>query len=260
MFGQTFSPGDLATIALLVVLEGLLSIDNALVLAVLAGRLAPPLRVKALSYGLIGGLILRLTAAAAAVVLIRWSILELLGGAYLLWVAIRYFIGQRRKTPVSLEQVPHPIARLWPTVIAIELTDLAFAVDSILAAVALVGPAPRGSTATIHPKFWVIAIGGTLGVIFMRFAAAALAWILQRFPRLHRSAYLLIFLIGAKLVVDWAANDAAHPHRIDFQNPARIELWIFWACALICLGIGLVGWQNQKSETRTANRTRNPNA
>lgn len=144
MFGQTFSSGDLATISLLVVLEGLLSIDNALVLAVLAERLAPPLRFKALSYGLIGGLIMRLMATAAAAILIRWSIIELLGGAYLLWVAIRYLIGRPRKTPVSIGQAPHPTARLWPTIVAIELTDLAFAVDSILAAVALVGPAPHG--------------------------------------------------------------------------------------------------------------------
>jgi YkoY family integral membrane protein len=250
MLGQTFSPGDLATIALLVVLEGLLSIDNALVLGVLVHRLTPPLRAKALSYGLIGGLILRLAATAAAAILIRWSILELLGGAYLLWVSIRYFIGKPRKVAANPGQVS-PDAGLWPTIIAIELTDLAFAVDSILVAVALVGPAPRASTAMIHPKFWVIAIGGLLGVILMRFAAAGLARLLEHFPRMHRSAYLLILVIGLKLIVDWACNDAAHPHRIDFQNPGRVEMWIFWGCAMICLAAGLIKpeTRNQKSES-----------
>ncbi len=152
MFGQTFSPGDLATISLLVVLEGLLSIDNALVLAVLAQRVAPPLRIKALSYGLVGGLILRLAATAAAAILIRWSIIQLLGGAYLLWVAIRHFIARPRKTPVGIEQAPHPTAPLWPTIFAIELADLAFAVDSILAAVALVGPAPAARRRPFIPS------------------------------------------------------------------------------------------------------------
>jgi YkoY family integral membrane protein len=240
MFGQTFSPGDLATLALLVVLESLLSIDNALVLGVLAQRLAPRLRRKALSCGLIGGIILRLAATAAATLLIRWSILELIGGAYLLWISIRYFAGKPHKpsAPAGLVQPVH--AKLWPTVVGIELMDLAFAVDSILAAVALVGPAPRNSTAEIHPKFWLIAVGGVIGIILMRFAAAGLAGLLERFPRLHRSAYLLILLIGLKLVVDWAGNDPSHPHRIDFQNPARIEMWLFWGCALICLAFGLV--------------------
>ncbi len=239
MFGQTFFPGDLATLALLVVLESLLSIDNALVMGVLAHRLPPPLRRKALSYGLIGGIILRLAATAAATILIRWSILELLGGAYLFGVSIRYFIGAPHKSPTASESATSEGARFWPTVIGIEAMDLAFAVDSILAAVALVGPAPRNSNAEIHPKFWLIAIGGVIGIILMRFAAAGLAGLLERFPRLHRSAYMLILLIGLKLVVDWAVNDASHPHRIDFQDPARIEMWIFWGFALVCLGVGL---------------------
>ncbi len=143
MFGQTFSPGDLATIALLVVLESLLSIDNALVLGVLVQRLAPPLRAKALSYGLIGGIILRLTALAAAAILIRWSIIELLGGVYLSLVAIRYFVCPPGKASASSRPPPSVAARLWPTILGVELMDLAFAGDSILAAVALVGPAPR---------------------------------------------------------------------------------------------------------------------
>ncbi|MGD0462572.1 MAG: hypothetical protein ABSB74_08790 [Tepidisphaeraceae bacterium] len=239
MFGQTFSPGDLATLALLVVLVSLLSIDNALVLGVLVQRLAPPLRAKALSYGLIGGILLRLAATAAAAILIRWSIIELLGGAYLSWVSIRYFVGRPRKTSTNSQPATSATARFWPTIIGVELMDLAFAADSILAAVALVGPAPRNSSAEIHPKFWVIAIGGALGIVLMRFAAAGLAGLLERFGRLHRSAYFLILLIGLKLIVDWAFNDAHHPHRIDFQNPARIEMWIFWGCALICLAIGL---------------------
>jgi YkoY family integral membrane protein len=240
MFGQTFSPSDLATLALLVVLESLLSIDNALVMGVLVHRLAPRLRPKALSYGLIGGIILRLAATAAATILIRWSILELFGGAYLFWISIRYFIGKPRKLPTSSVAAISETARLWPTIIGVELMDLAFAVDSILAAVALVGPAPRNSTATIHPKFWLIAVGGVIGIILMRFAAAGLAGLLERFPRMHRSAYLLILLIGLKLIVDWAGNDPSHPHRIDFQNPARIEMWIFWGCALGCLAMGLI--------------------
>jgi len=240
MFGQTFAPGDLATVGFLVVLEGLLSIDNALVLGVLAQRIQPPLRMKALSYGLIGGLLLRLAAIAAAAVLLRFSILKLLGGIYLLWISLDYFAG--KKAEATSNDSPFLVGRgFWCTVAAIELTDLAFAADSILAAVALVGPAPPGSNAMFHPKYWVIAVGGMLGIVLMRFAAAAIAKILGRFPRLHRSAYLLVLLIGIKLLIDFAANNPSHPHRVDFQDPARIELWLFWLCAVICLAAGLTG-------------------
>src|SRR5208282_3734040 len=130
---------------------------------------------------------------------------------------------------------------LWRTIAAIEFTDLAFAADSILAAVALVGPAPPGSKSAIHPKFWVIAVGGMLGTVLMRFAAAGLARMIERFPSLHRSAYWLVLLIGLKLLIDWGFNSQAHPHRIDFQDPARPELWIFWCGALITLITGFIG-------------------
>jgi YkoY family integral membrane protein len=205
VFGQTFAPGDLATIFILVVLEGLLSIDNALVLGVIVQRLDPHLRKRALSYGLIGGFILRFVCIAA--LLLRFSILKLLGGLYLLWISIRYFIGKSHRG--QTHAITPQSARLWPTIAAIEFTDLAFAADSILAAVALIGPAPPGSNSLIHPKFWVIAVGGMLGIILMRFAAVGFAKIIERRPRLHRSAYFLVLLIALKLLIDWASTPRA---------------------------------------------------
>jgi YkoY family integral membrane protein len=237
MFGQTFAPGDLATIAVLVLLEGLLSIDNALVLGVLVQRIAPPLRSRALSYGLIGGFLLRLVCIAAAAILLRFSILKLLGGLYLLWISARYFLGKSRSRADRID-IPQRPGHLWQTIAAIEFTDLAFAIDSILAAVALVGPPPRGSKSAIHPKFWVIAVGGMIGIVLMRFAAAGLAKIIERFPRLHRSAYYLVSVIGLKLLIDWGFNSEAHPDRIDFQDPSRPELWIFWSVVLLALLAG----------------------
>ena len=80
----------------------------------------------------------------------------------------------------------------------IELTDIAFAVDSILAAMALAG--------SKRSKLWVVIVGGILGVILMRFAAALFIKLLDRFPRFELSAYLLVIVIGMKLVLDWGCN------------------------------------------------------
>jgi YkoY family integral membrane protein len=239
MFGQTFVPGDLATIGLLVVLEGLLSIDNALVLGVLVSRLDPSLRKRALMYGLVGGFTLRFICIAAATLLLKFTILKLLGGLYLIWISAEFFL--KKHHPVAGDtSTAVKSGRLWPTIVAIEFTDLAFAVDSILAAVALVGPAPTGSHSVLHPKFWVIVTGGMLGIILMRFAAAAMAKVMEQFPRLHRSAYLLVLLIGLKLLLDWGLNGPNHAHRVDFQDPSRPELWIFWGCVLLCLVMGFI--------------------
>ena len=86
----------------------------------------------------------------------------------------------------------------WGTVLVIELTDIAFAVDSILAAMALAG--------SRQSKLWVVIAGGILGVVLMRFAAALFVRLLDRFPRFEVSAYLLVIIIGLKLLADWGFN------------------------------------------------------
>ncbi|MDP9173533.1 MAG: hypothetical protein M3O30_06675 [Planctomycetota bacterium] len=244
MLGQTFSVNDLPTIALLVVLEGVLSIDNALVLGLLAGRLTPALRTRALSYGLIGALVFRLIAVLLAAYLMHWSVIKLLGGLYLIWVALKFFVDRQRTKNTPNPSIPshsRPSAGFWPTVAAIELTDIAFAVDSILAAVALVGGPPAGTLpGAIHPKLWVVFTGGMLGVVLMRFAAAVFARLLDRFPRLNGSAYLLVGLIGAKLIIDWAIHQSPHPENIDFQHPSSAAFWVFWTLMLGCLAFGFV--------------------
>ncbi|HYZ85925.1 MAG TPA: hypothetical protein VE621_16055 [Bryobacteraceae bacterium] len=272
MFGQTFSPQDIATILLLVVLEGVLSIDNALVLALLAKRLPKHLQAKALTYGLVGAFVFRFIAIGTAAFLLRWRIVKLLGGGYLIWVALRHFLsgqdaqdaervavgpdGQpivvkgpsdRALTPLEQEREmrdrlpiePPARAAFWPTVFVIEMTDIAFAVDSILAAIAVVGSAPAGHVGP-HPKLWVVLLGGILGVILMRLAAALFIRLLERFPRFETSAYLLVAVIGAKLLVDWGLNSPEHPHRADFHDPGAPAFWIFWLSMIFCLLFGFL--------------------
>src|SRR6188768_2964429 len=97
MFGQTFDLKDLATIGLLILLEGVLSIDNALVLGILAGRLPKNLQGRALTYGLIGAFVFRLIAIGTAQYLLKWRIVKFLGGAYLVYVAVKHFFFNDKK-------------------------------------------------------------------------------------------------------------------------------------------------------------------
>ena len=274
MYGQTFAANDLVLIGLLVVLEGVLSIDNALVLGLLAKRLPKAQQQRALTYGLAGAFVFRFIAIGAAAFLLRWSIVKLLGGGYLLWVAVKHLIlkaGESSPERIALDPdntptlidattghelppgeqerelrlrsaVPIPAVRhagFWSTVAVIELTDIAFAIDSILAAMALVGAAPAGHSG-LHPKLWVVITGGMLGIVLMRLAAVLFIKLLDRFPRFETAAYLLVTVIGLKLVVDWALNTPAHPHRVDFHSPGSPAFWAFWVLMLLCCGIGFI--------------------
>lgn len=274
MFSQTFSPPDIAVIGLLVILEGVLSIDNALVLGLLAKRLPKHQQKKALTYGLVGAFVFRFIAIGTAAYLLRWRIVKLLGGGYLLWVALKHFIEEwRHRTDAAVvvgsdenpalvddetgaelspkeqdeelrSRVAVPVTKrnhpgFWSTVAVIELTDIAFAIDSILAAIALVGAVPAGHSGP-HPKLWVVITGGMLGVILMRFAAVLFIRLLERFPRFELSAYLLVTVIGLKLIVDWAANSPEHPHRVNFHSPSDPVFWVFWVLMAACLAVGFL--------------------
>ncbi|GIX06840.1 MAG: hypothetical protein KatS3mg115_1243 [Candidatus Poribacteria bacterium] len=141
MLGQEFALHDIPTVITLIFLEGLLSADNALVLAILVQGLPKHQQKKGLLYGLVGAFVLRGLAILVAATLMRYWWIEAGGAAYLMYLAIHHFAGKagshrlRAKKPRSF----------WPTVVIVELTDLAFAIDSILAAVGLVGPAPKGA-------------------------------------------------------------------------------------------------------------------
>ena len=274
MFGQTFHTQDFGVIALLIILEGVLSIDNALVLALLAKRLPKHQQKRALTYGLVGAFVFRFIAIGTAAYLLRWRIVKLIGGGYLVWVALKHFYHSNREksdehvafgpddTPYLVDEATGgaltpeqedeelrirttlPLNRqkqpgFWMTVAVIEMTDIAFAIDSILAAIAVVGAPPPGHEGT-HPKLWVVVTGGILGLILMRFAAAMFIRLLERFPRFETSAYLLVIVIGFKLLVDWGANTPEQPHRVDFHDPGSLAFWIFWLLLTVCIAVGFL--------------------
>jgi YkoY family integral membrane protein len=217
-------------------LEGLLSIDNALVLGLLARRLPARLQTKALTYGLVGSFFFRLIAIAAAAWLLKWRIVKLLGGGYLVYVAIKHLTTtSHKKRPIS--ETDEQMA-LWSVVASIELTDIAFAVDSILAGIALVGPLPPGTGSSIHPKLWVILLGGMIGVLLMRVAAVGFIGLLKRFPRFESTAYLLVALVGLKLLAEWWFN--ATDEQLDFQSPGSPAFIVFWSLMALCVIIGFL--------------------
>src|SRR5690606_32312375 len=111
IFGQQFETPDLAVVALLVLLEGLLSIDNALVLGLLAKRLPKHEQAKALWYGLAGAFVFRVIAILLASVLLQWTTAKLLGGAYLVYIAVRHLFfesTEEGREKIVLDEHGHP--------------------------------------------------------------------------------------------------------------------------------------------------------
>lgn len=224
MFGQVFQTGDLASIAALVVLEGLLSADNALVLAIMVRHLPKGLRQRALLYGIGGSFALRLIAIVFATTVLKLWWLQGVGALYLLALPVRHFAthGSRQSTkPVG--------AGFWQTVVAVELTDVAFAVDSVLAGVSFVD--------NRQEKIWVVYTGAMIGILLLRFAAGMFIKLLDRYPIFDHLAYVLVGWVGVKLMVLSAHSlDRVHPDWISGHVP-EMPPAVFWSV----LGLIVVG-------------------
>jgi YkoY family integral membrane protein len=202
---------DLLTIALLVALEGLLSADNAMVLAVLVLGLPKHEQKKALRYGILGAFAFRFLAILLAAYLIRINIVMLIGAMYLFWLPYHHFHGhadaeQRRRPRAAKPWLG--LSAFWGTVAKVELTDIVFAIDSILVAVAM------------SNKLWVIILGGILGVVAMRLVIGQLLVLVNRYPPLVDGAFIIIGWVGFKLLMEFL--HAAH--FIEFQIPRAVSL------------------------------------
>jgi YkoY family integral membrane protein len=184
---------DLVTVGLLVLIEGLLSADNALVMAVMILGLPRADQRKALRYGLVGAFAFRTVATVLAAYLIRIAWVKLFGGLYLLYLTKSHFFsgdGDARNQPrTALPWMG--LSALWATVVKVEVMNLAFSVDSILVAVAM------------SPKFWVILSGGLLGIVAMRIVVGQLLTLVRRYPSIVDGAFIIIAWIGLKLLLEY---------------------------------------------------------
>jgi YkoY family integral membrane protein len=213
---------DLVTVALLVALEGLLSADNAMVLAVLVLGLPRHQQRKALRYGILGAFVFRITAIVFAAYMIEIVWVQLVGAMYLLYLPYQHFFGHGDVDQRRSIKPARPILGLsafWATVVKVELTDIVFAVDSILVAVAM------------SNKMWVIITGGILGIIAMRLVIGQLLVIVQRYPALVDGAFIIIAWVGIKLLLEYFHNI----HWVEFVVPKWLSLGLIVVIFLIAL-------------------------
>ena len=183
--GVVYNPMNWAIIGSLILLEGLLSADNALVLAIMVKHLAKNRQKRALFYGILGAYLFRFVAIGLGTYLIKIWWIKAAGALYLLWMAFHHcFYKKNGKDNVGTE-TPHGF---WRTVLAVEIMDIAFSIDSVLAAFG------------ISDHIWVLYLGGIFGVMMMRGVAQIFLTLINTYPELETTAYILISIIGAKMM------------------------------------------------------------
>lgn len=239
----------------LVVLEGLLAADNAVVMAVMVKHLPQEQQKKALFYGLFGALIFRFSALFVITVLVNYWQIQAVGAAYLLFMSAKNIYDLRKHKDDDNEESTEKSGKkgsgFWLTVLKVEAADIAFAIDSMLAAVAIAVTLPHLGEFDIGGinggQFIVMLLGGFIGVIMMRFAAQWFVKVLNDYPSLETAAFLIVGWVGVKLVVLTLAHEKVGILPEEFPHSTAWEL-TFWVVLLAIAFVGyLVGVRNKKN-------------
>jgi YkoY family integral membrane protein len=178
------------------ILEIVLSIDNAAVLAAMVKELPKDQQKKALTYGIAGAYLFRGLALLFASVLIKLVWLKVAGGLYLMYLAYNALSSKVETDGGSKMTIKIPfLSALWSTIVAIEIMDLVFSIDNVFAAVAFT------------PNLWLIYGGVFIGILAMRFATTKFVKVLEKNPILEKVAYWVIGALGLKLVSSYWLHD-----------------------------------------------------
>ncbi len=185
----------------LILIETMLSVDNALVMGTMVMDLPKKDRGRALRYGIFGAYFFRGLALLLASWLIQVVWLKAVGGLYLLYLSVDFF--RTKSTPQTGDDTLNKqnnwfykntvgrIGNFWSTVILVNIMDLAFSIDNVFAAVAYTD------------NIWLICLGVFIGILAIRFVAQGVIKLLERFTFLNASAFFIIALLGIKLVLSF---------------------------------------------------------
>lgn len=226
MLDYQFETGDIAVFFTLILLEGVLAFDNAAILAAMTRRLPEDQRRKALLYGLAGAYVFRVGAIFAVAWLAENTIVKLLGGLYLVFLSVKHLLpGKTHKEESPKWAAALGITGFWAIVIQLEITDLVFAIDQVLVAVALTD------------KLVLIIAASLIAIVMLRFSALYIGRIMDWFPRLEMFAYLAVGLVGVKLVWNQAVTMAS---RGDWVIPKAATIIVTLSLLLVPILVKLI--------------------
>lgn len=195
-------------------LEAVLSADNAIALAALVqGLEQETLQRRALNLGLIAAFCMRMGLIFTATWVIQYWQFELLGAAYLLWLAAEYFLSNEDEADHH-HHGPR-FQTLWQAIPLIAVTDLAFSLDSVTTAIALANDR------------WLVVVGGIIGIIALRFMAGLFIRWLKEFTHLQDAGYITVALVGLRLFIKVVNDQFVPPEWLMVVLIGTIFVWGF---------------------------------
>ena len=202
----------------IVSLELVLSADNAVALASITKNLNNiDLQRKALNIGIFIALLLRILVILTAQFFLNFWPVKLIGGIYLISLSISKFISLNSNDSniESNSNIDKSNISLFKVILLLSVTDLAFSIDSITAAVA------------ISDQFLLVITGAIIGVIALRFTSGLFIKWLEIYINLEKAGYIAVGLIGIKLIIQLILYKLVIPEYLFFLVMLCLFLWGF---------------------------------
>ncbi|MBO9640443.1 MAG: TerC family protein, partial [Siphonobacter aquaeclarae] len=218
----------------LILIESLLSVDNAAVLATMVMDLPQDQRKKALKYGIVGAYLFRGICLLAATWLVKVWWLKPVGGLYLLYLCFNYFKGE--STPSHEDDLLDKkenwfyknsiglLGKFWATVALVEVMDLAFSIDNVFAAVAFTD------------NIYLICTGVFIGILAMRFVAQSFVKLMERFPFMEAVAFIVIGILGVKLTSSAVCHFFKESAFCRFLESEEADLYVSLGTVVLFVG------------------------
>lgn len=192
----------LPLLPVLVTLELILSADNAIALAAIAREQRDPrLERRALNLGIVMAFGLRVGLILMAQYVLAFPPIQLIAGVYLIWLCLSHWTKSVEQNSEGSVETPFQPIRFGRTVLTLAITDLAFSIDSVAAAVA------------ISDQLLLVLTGALVGVVALRFTSGLFIRWLQIYPRLETSGFLAVGFVGLKLLA-MMAMPTLHPSEL----------------------------------------------
>lgn len=224
------SPDFLSALLAIVIIDLVLAGDNAIVIALAARKLPKDLQKKAVVWGTVGAIAVRIISTLVVVALLRVPGLQAAGGLLLVWIAVKLLAPDDEHDGGLLEK--SSITSFWAALRTIIIADTVMGLDNVLG----VAGAAQGS-------FVLVVLGLLISIPIMVWGSTLILRIVDRFP--------VIIYVGAAVLAWTAAKMLVHEPLL--EDWMAMHRWLSWLVNIVIIGgVLLTGFLQNRGRGETA--------
>ncbi len=228
LIATLISPEFLMALSSILLLDLILSGDNAIIIAMASKNLPEAQRKTAIFWGSAGAVVLRVIATYIAAILLTIPYLQFAGGLALLWIAINLLKDKEE------EENSEPLSSLYSAIKMILLADFVMSLDNVLAIAAIAQTVPNN-------KYLLISIGLAISILIVVCGAQLLVKLLDRFPVTMYAGAAILGYAGAELML---GDKSMGILLAGYENILRVAM---------TLGVVVIGYLRKKKPVAQSN-------